>query len=663
MKPLNGDLSQQKEMGHESSCFETLITDISARFVSLNEEQLDSQIQKAQESICQCLDIDLSALWQWSDTSPHFLTLTHLHGPPSGPERPEGIDAAKAFPWVLNRVLKGETLTVYTEKMPPEGAQDQESRRYFGVKSSVVIPLCSGGDKIIGVLSFDSLRKVKTWSEPVVDRLTLVGQIFTNALARKRQELKLRENEKKLLLATNGADIGLWVMDLDSKFVWVTPKTREIFNFKPDTAINYKNFMEKIVKKDHSQVEQAVQDAIASKGKLEVEYRILHPERGIRWIRARGKTYCNKTGEPRNLMGTSIDSTKQKQMEIQLKAQLEEIKLLKQKLEAENINLQKKIEVQYVHEEIIARTAEMRQILTQVEQVAKTDATVLIEGETGTGKELIARAVHRLSSRRDLPLVTVNCASLPPTLVESELFGREKGAYTGALTRMAGRFEAADKATLFLDEVGELPMEIQAKLLRVLEQESFERLGSTKSIRVDVRIIAATNQDLKKLVAQGRFRKDLYFRLNIFPLKLPPLRMRIEDIPSLAWAFVREYEEKMGKRIDNIPVRCMDALQRHNWPGNVRELRNIIERSLIVSTGRTLQVWPLRKDSLESDTGLTLEEVERRHIYSVLKKTGWRISGKDGAAEILGLKRTTLQSRMKKLEIPRPGTTADKTTM
>ena len=240
-----------------------------------------------------------------------------------------------------------------------------------------------------------------------------------------------------------------------------------------------------------------------------------------------------------------------------------------------------------MHEEIVGRSQAMKRILAQVEQVARTDATVLIEGETGTGKELLARAVHRLSARKDRSLVTVNCASLPPTLIESELFGREKGAYTGALTRMTGRFEVADGATLFLDEIGELPQDVQAKLLRVLEEGRFERLGSTKPLKVDLRIIAATNRDLARDVEQGKFRKDLYYRLNVFPIAVPPLRERPEDIPLLVWAFVRQYEKKMGKRIDHIPRKSMEDLQHYPWPGNARELRNVVEHAMIVSSGKT----------------------------------------------------------------------------
>jgi formate hydrogenlyase transcriptional activator len=252
--------------------------------------------------------------------------------------------------------------------------------------------------------------------------------------------------------------------------------------------------------------------------------------------------------------------------------------------------------------------------------------------------------------------VTVNCASLPPTLIESELFGREKGAYTGALTRMVGRFEVADGSTLFLDEIGEIPPEVQSKLLRVLEEGRFERLGSTKPLHVNVRIIAATNRDLARDISEGRFRKDLFYRLNVFPLTIPPLRERSGDIPLLVWAFIRELEKRMGKRIDTISRNRMEALQRYSWPGNVRELRNVIEHAMIVSSGKTLVIDPPRLGSTESPKIRNLEDLERAHILSVLEKAGWRITGSSGAAEVLGLKRTTLQSKMKKLGIRRPTT-------
>lgn len=285
--------------------------------------------------------------------------------------------------------------------------------------------------------------------------------------------------------------------------------------------------------------------------------------------------------------------------------------------------------------------------------MAKTDSTVLLLGDTGTGKDLLARYIHRMSLRKDRPLVTINCASLPPSLIENELFGREQGAYTGALTKMIGRFELADGAALFLDEIGEFPFELQSKLLRVLEDGEFERLGSTKPQKVNVRIIAATNRDLAQEVENGRFRQDLFYRLNVFPIVVPSLTERSEDIPLLVRAFVRTFNQKMGKQVRTIPKSTMEILKAYSWPGSVRELRNIIERAMIMSTGETLAVQLPAKASPESSTERTLEDIMRREILAVLAETRWRVAGSNGAAEILGLKKTTLYSKMKKLGISR----------
>jgi formate hydrogenlyase transcriptional activator len=296
----------------------------------------------------------------------------------------------------------------------------------------------------------------------------------------------------------------------------------------------------------------------------------------------------------------------------------------------------------------------MKKVLSQAEQVARTDSTVLIQGETGTGKELLARAIHKMSGRKDRSLIAVNCASLPPTLIESELFGREKGAYTGAMTKMIGRFEIADGSTLFLDEIGELPLELQSKLLRVLEEGSFERLGSTKTLHVNVRIIASTNRDLEQEMKNGNFRNDLFYRLSVFPIVIPPLRERPEDIPLLVWAFVEKAQKRIGKEIETISKKTMEALQSYSWPGNVRELKNVIEHAMILSKDKSLRVHLPRPGSLETDATQDLQDMERRHIQAVLEKAGWRLSGDGGAAKALGLKRTTLHAKMKKLGIKRP---------
>jgi transcriptional regulator with GAF, ATPase, and Fis domain len=342
-----------------------------------------------------------------------------------------------------------------------------------------------------------------------------------------------------------------------------------------------------------------------------------------------------------------------KQKEQKLRAAFSEVEQLKDRLQQENIYLKEEIELEHKHGEIIGKSPAINYVLRQAEQVAQTKSTVLLQGETGTGKELLARTIHNLSSRKDRAMVTVNCSALPPGLIESELFGREKGAYTGALTKQWGRFEIADGSTIFLDEVSELPLELQAKLLRVLQDAKFERLGGTETIEVDVRVIAATNRDLAKAVSEGSFREDLYYRLHVFPITVPTLHERQEDIPLLVWAFVRELEKTMGKRITTIKQARMEEMQRYPWPGNVRELRNVVERAMIVNKDRTLNLRVPETMMPEKIQDLSLDTIERNHITTILEKTGWRVKGNNGAAEILGLHPATLFSRIKKLGIKR----------
>jgi formate hydrogenlyase transcriptional activator len=334
---------------------------------------------------------------------------------------------------------------------------------------------------------------------------------------------------------------------------------------------------------------------------------------------------------------------------------------LKAKLEREKVYLEEEIRTDNNFEEIVGDSAALRRALKEVETVAPTDSTVLIRGETGTGKELIARAVHHLSPQRGRTFVKLNCAAIPTGLLESELFGHEKGAFTGAIAQKVGRFELAHQGTLFLDEVGDIPPELQPKLLRVLQEQEFERLGSTKTIRVRVRLVAATNRDLPRMVADGQFRGDLYYRLNVFPIGLPPLRERPGDIPRLVRHFTQKFARRMGRRVETIPAEAMAALVRYAWPGNVRELENVIERAVILSPGAALHV-PVADLKAEAapatlpstDGHRSLADAEREHILRALRDTRWVLGGSAGAAARLGMKRTTLQSKMKKLGIERP---------
>jgi len=364
------------------------------------------------------------------------------------------------------------------------------------------------------------------------------------------------------------------------------------------------------------------------------------------------QTVQERTGE----LLQEIDE--RKRGEASLKSAYAEIKSLKDRLQAENIYLQQEVAQEYNFGEIVGKSTALANVFLRVEQVAPINATVLLTGETGTGKGVVARAIHSSSARKDRPMITVNCTSLPANLIESELFGREKGAFTGAHARQVGRFELADHGTIFLDEIGEMPLELQSKLLRVIQDGEFERLGSPRTYKTDVRIIAASNRDLEAEIRNGRFREDLFYRLNVFPITMPPLRQRREDIPLLVNHFVAKFNKKIGKKIDIVSTGTMNALREYHWPGNVRELESVIERAVITSQGNALQVLD-RFDTFRKAEGPAREEVkalaelEQDHILRVLRKTGWRINGKNGAALLLGLNPSTLRARMQKYGIVR----------
>jgi transcriptional regulator with GAF, ATPase, and Fis domain len=514
--------------------FEMMLAEISTGFINMPAGQVDQGIQDAQRRVCECLGLDRSTLWQISEREPDAFLLTNMHQPPGGPPVPDRMQARDFFPWSLRKVLAGEVLAVSKlSDFPPEAARDQESFRLYGTKSTVMVPLLVGGG-VFGAMSFAMMREERTWSESLVKRLSLVAQVFANALARKKANDEL-----------------------------------------------------------------------------------LHA--------------------------------------------FSEIERLKEQLEAENVYLREDIKMELNFNEIIGQSDALRYVLYRVEQVAGTDATVLIQGETGTGKGVVAHAIHGRSPRKDRPLITVNCAALPANLIESELFGREKGAFTGSHARQMGRFEVADRGTIFLDEIGELPLELQAKLLRVIQDGEFERLGSPHTMKVDVRIIVSTSRNLIEEIKKGQFREDLYYRLNVFPITIPPLRHRLDDIPSLVDHFVKKFSRKMDREIKTIPRELMKALQDYAWPGNIRELEHVIERAVITTQGSVLRLAEKIDASRTPDRigdPLSITDVEREHILKILEKTDWRIEGNKGAASLLDLNPSTLRSRMQKLGIARPNRNA-----
>ncbi len=829
-----GQTATSEQSLEERLRFETLLSEISTRFIDLPTGQIDSGLRDAQRRVCELLGVDRSSLWQVPEGNPRDLFLTHWHFPPESPSPPEDMSARRFFPWTMRKVLAGEPVIVSRmADFPPEASRDLETHRAFTTKSTASLPLSVGNGPVFGLLAFASVREERIWTETDATRFGLVAQVFANALNRKRIEDDLRASEERFRITFEQAAAGIAHVSPRGKFLRVNRRYCEIVGYSCEEMLELR--FQDITHADDLEVDLAQAGRLLS-GKIDsysMEKRYIRKDGGLVWIELTVALVRDETGRPqwfvsivedigdrkraqqqlldrakvekllaeistrfinipidrldgeinaaqkeiceglgfdrcllwqfspeasgtflithyhispgfsaetmgvddarvhfpwamkralakepvivsriadlpveaaddleairrsgakslavlplyvgdgpafgvlafntlkgeRNWPGELVDTLKmisqifanalaRKQMEEKLKARLKEIEGLRQRLEIENIYLQEEIKLLAEHSDIVGRSAPMKKVLSQAEQVARTDSTVLLLGETGTGKELLARAIHGLSSRKDRPLVTVNCASLPPTLIESELFGREKGAYTGALTRMVGRFEMADGSTLFLDEIGELPLELQSKLLRFLEEGSFERLGSSTSVRVNVRIIAATNRDIGREVEEGKFRRDLFYRLNVFPILIPPLREHPEDIPLLVRAIVKEFQKKMGKEIESIPKKTMAALQSYSWPGNVRELRNLVEHAMILSRGKTLDMEVPQRASSEALMAGNLKDMERIHLAAVLKKTGWRISGPGGAAEILGLKRTTLLSKMKKLGITRSG--------
>ena len=476
---------------------------------------------------------------------------------------------------------------------------------------------------------------------------------------RKRAEEDLRRSETYLAEGQRLSHTGSWARNVSSGEVFWSQETFRIYGFDSEKAKpSYPTFLERIHPDDRPLVEQTVNTAVHERTDWELDYRIVLPDLSIKHVRAVGHPVVNEYGDLVEYIGTVMDVTGQYQVRAALEKAFDEIKTLKDQLHRENLALRQEIDQMSMFEEIVGSSPALQGVLSRVARVAPVDSTVLIMGETGTGKELVARAIHKRSQRSARAFVSVNCAAVPPPLVASELFGHEKGAFTGAQQRRLGRFELAEGGTIFLDEIGELPAETQIALLRVLQEREFERVGGNHPIPTDVRVIAATNRNLQAALVAGAFRLDLFYRLSVFPIEVPPLRERKEDIPLLLEYFIKRYAGRVGKNIKNVDKRTLELFQSYQWPGNVRELQNVIERCVILCEGEVFAVdesWlsrePLQPNPPSRSPVGKLIERQKETIEAALAESKGRVSGPSGAAAKLGIPSSTLESKIKALKI------------
>lgn len=629
--------------------FETLLADVSARLTTVESDRIGKVILEALDAVRLFFRADRCALCAVSDNlqTVHFSHISYAEGVSNilG-----DLDLALLFPWVKSRVVvdRAPLSMSHLDDLPPEAAVDRASFEARGTKSLLCIPI-EGGPKRRHLILLSVVREECEWPEEYVPRLRLFGEVLVNTLERSLEADRACEQAARVAAAVDAAELGFaeWTVGkeqpyLDSRLrdllgigAQHLTKTGEIWAARTDAG---------------SRAAVAENRRRVQTGEIEratIEYRYDHPLRGPIWLRHSSRRVEAELGHERRIIDAVEDVTERRQA-------LEDVQRLRERLERENVYLRQEATQSLGPQVIVGRGAAIRRTLTLAEQVAATDSTVLLIGETGTGKERFADYIHECSRRRDRHMIKVNCSAIPSALIESELFGREKGAYTGALSKQVGRFELAHGATLFLDEIAELAVEMQVKLLRALEEHTIERLGNPRPIPVDVRIIAATNRNLSNAVRDGSFREDLYYRLMVFPITIPPLRERREDIPLLTQAFVNEFAGLMGKRIEKVDAACMEAVVAYSWPGNVRELRNVIERAMILTSGPTLRIDLPEIDAGKPGAATELATIERLHILKVLNETSWRIRGANGAAARLGLPPTTLESRLKKLRITRP---------
>jgi len=629
--------------------FDRLLADFSAGFLNVPFDQADRNIEHALKRICEFFGCDLCALLEVLPGKAMW-KVTHVAATDDIPPVLRGTELQSSIcPWFFQKVIQNRESFSFSrlDELPLEASMDKKTFLELGIRSLHEVPIIIG-DSVDRVIFVCSVRKECEWLGELTPKLQILGEIIANAL-----ELKGSQTLHDTLI--NSTSDMIW--SVDSERFGLTTFNRGLYEyFLHGIGLHIRVGMtphDLLPTEEYAQKWCTFYRRALEEGSFTTEYQVYTKNRTLR-------LNFNTLKRNDTVFGVSVfgqDITELKGLEEQMRKQLLEIETLKHQVEKENVYLRQEIKIGRGFDNIIGDSVALKYVLFRSQQVAPTDATVLILGETGTGKGMVAYAIHEMSPRKEKSLVTVNCAALPENLMESELFGREKGAFTGAHARQVGRFEVANGGTIFLDEIGEMPLSLQAKLLRVLQDGQFERLGSTRTIKVDVRVIAATSRDLKSEVQNGRFREDLFYRLNVFPVSLPPLRMRSEDIPQLVRHFINKYARKCGKHIETVSKSTMQILQDYEWPGNVRELEHIIERAVITSQGSALELvdyLDLKTCDKPEDSLKDLETMEREYILKVLQKTRWKIDGEGGAAGILGLNPSTLRFRIKKLDITRP---------
>jgi len=632
--------------------FESLLGKLSAQLVNLPLESINAAIESSMKMLVDFFDGDRCHLGEFS-VNQSKIEVSYFYSRP-GIDIPQITDVGKHYLSFIYESIKKDQLIAFSKSsdLPDQASEDRAVLDKMGIKSLLILPI-----KIDDVVQFgfslSTVTKHINWEKQTINRIMIVANILGNTIQRKMALKQILDEKEWSEAVMEGMPQLTYAFDLQGRMKRWNKNAEHLLGYSAE------EMQDKFIGAWHSEedlkrISVVIEKIIEDGRERSVEYSFI-TKSGEILPHYYGSGKLKEIGGEQYIVGQTVDISEIKQAQEKIATQLEEIKRLKDQLEAENIYLRHELLVSDTHGDIIGDSDILKHILYRTEQVAPMDTTVLLEGETGTGKELFARAIHQKSSRSDKPLITVNCASLPASLIESELFGHEKGAFTGAIQKQMGRFELANDGTLFLDEIGEIPIELQAKLLRVLQEGEFERIGNPRTMKVDVRVIAATNKDLEQEILGGRFRKDLFYRLNVYPITIAPLRDRTSDIPYLIEYFVKNFNQKFGKNITQIPRKVMEQLKLYDWPGNIRELENIIERAMILSKTSTLKVEKLKSsDRTSNEKFQTLADHEREYIIKVLDQTLWRINGAKGAARILDMHPETLRSRIKKYGLKRP---------